>query len=72
MAKPEIIVLSKDGDTAFEWLSNGWYDAKKRGTKKAKDLFSKAADCIAIGDNVPDVIRRLKEAGFKVTRSEAN
>jgi hypothetical protein len=69
MAKPGIIVLSKDDDQeGFKWLSDGWYGAKKRDTKRAQELYHEVADCIAIGDDVPDVIRRLEEAGFKVTR----
>ena len=65
------LVLSRDDDQeGFKWLSDGWYDSKKRGTKRAQELFAKAADAIAIGDNVPDVIQRLKAYGFKVTRSE--
>lgn len=72
MPKPEIIVLSGDEEDSFRWLSNGWFDAKRSGTKKGQELMAKARQCVEEGENVPDVIVRLKKAGFKVTRSQDN
>ena len=69
-AKPNIIVMSPDTDKSFRWLSDGWYSEDNRNTKEAYELISKATGCIAVGSDVKDVIRRLKEAGFKITRVE--
>ncbi len=68
MAKPRIIVLSADDDDRFDWMSDGWYEFRVRGRIKAERMMDLANDCIAAGSDVPDVIRRLEEVGFEVTR----
>jgi hypothetical protein len=69
MTKPVIICLSKDDDTeGFQWMSGGWNDLKRQHTPKAQDLMAKARRCVEQGETVPDTIRRLKEAGFRVVR----
>lgn len=67
--KPNIIVLSSDSDDEFRWLSDGWNDAKKSGTKKARALMDKARACIEAATDVTDAIGRLHGAGFTTTRS---
>jgi hypothetical protein len=63
--KPGIIVLSSDSDRqGFKWLSDGWNTIKSPN----RSLFEKAGACIEAGKDVPDVIRRLKAAGFSITR----
>lgn len=68
MAKPNIIVLSKDTDQDFLWLSDGWNEIKKQHTPKAKALFAKAEVCMEQGETVPEVIALLEKAGFAITR----
>jgi hypothetical protein len=67
MKKPRIIVLSGSTDTTFSWLSDGWYDVKKRG-EYAKALMAKARQAIASGSDVPDTISKLEAVGFEVTQ----
>lgn len=67
-SKPEIIVLSKDNEDAFRWLSNGWFTVKRQHTTQAQKLMKKAERAIDEGKDVPDVIKRLEKAGFLVTR----
>lgn len=69
-SKPEIIVLSSDTDDAFKWLSNGWFTVKQQHTKRAQELMEKANRAIDEGKDVPDVIERLKKAGFEIRRSQ--
>ena len=69
MTKPVIIVLSKDDDQeGFKWLSGGWNEAKKSHTPEARELMARAHKCIEEGRDVPDVIARLKKAGFTIER----
>ena len=68
MAKPGVLVLSKNDDTTFDWMSDGWNETKKAHTAEAKRLMTRATKCIKAGKSVLDVIARLEKAGFKVTR----
>lgn len=61
---PRIIVLSRDGDAEFRWLSDGWYVKGQRG----EALMTLARKQIRAGKDVPDVIRRLKMGGFDIVR----
>jgi len=72
MDKPRIIVLSGDQDDTFKWESDGWNDTKHADTKRAKSLMKKAHKTIETSKNVPDAIRRLRKAGFTVTRHLAH
>lgn len=66
-----IIVLSPDNEPEdFEWLSDNWNRIDQRHTKKAQQLWQLAHEQILAGENVPDVIERLKAVGFNVTREE--
>ena len=65
---PNIIVISSDTDDTFRWLSDGWYQIKQRGEPEAERLKALADDCIFAAENVPDAIKRLKAAGFSITR----
>jgi hypothetical protein len=68
--KPVIIVTSKDDDTeGFKWYSDGWNHAGISHTPEAQDLMAKAHEQIVAGENVLDVIRRLKEVGFEIVRT---
>lgn len=65
--KPGVIVLSDDGDTeGFKWLSDGW---NAKDTPRSRALMKKARECIAQGEDVPEVCRLLEAAGFRVERS---
>ena len=66
MSKPSIIVTCDDDAETFGWMSDGWHQVHQMGTEKAQELFKKAEECIESGDDVPDVVRRLEEAGFDV------
>jgi hypothetical protein len=68
--KPHIICTSPDDAEEFNWFSDGWFESKKRHTKKAQDLFAKAKACIRDGKDVPDAIKLLEAAGFRVSRRE--
>jgi hypothetical protein len=68
--KPTIITPCTDTDTTFQFWSGGWYETSIRHTPEAQALMALAKKCINDGENVPDVIRRLEEAGFKVIRSD--
>jgi hypothetical protein len=69
--KPNIIVLSTDDDSeGFKWLSDGWNEMSKSHTPEAQKLMAKANKCITDGEDVLDVIARLKKAGFTITRSK--
>ena len=61
---PRIIVLSKDTDDEFNWMSDGWNTMKNPNVT----LFAKVKRIIASGENVPDVIRKLEVAGFSVRK----
>lgn len=69
-SKPGIIVISDDTDNVLNWMSDGWYDAKHRGTLKAEETMAKAHAAIVAADDVPDAIEKLKAAGFRVERHE--
>lgn len=78
--KPHIIVLSRDEEDEFRWLSDGWHQELPplikgegtldlmAGTPESEALIAKAHECIEAGKDVEDVISRLKAAGFRVTR----
>jgi len=66
--RPGIITSSPDDADCFDWLSDGWYQISIRHTPEAQALMAKAKSCIEDGEDVPDVIRRLEEAGFVVSR----
>lgn len=66
--KPGVIVLSADGEESFRWLSDGWNDLKKAEGPRARELMARAREAIEAGLDVPDVIARLREAGFSVVR----
>jgi len=70
--KPQIIVISKDTDDSFRWLSVGWCSVKlgTKGTPKAEALMAKAHQQIDAAKNVPDAIKRLRKAGFTVIRGQ--
>ena len=68
MGKPRIIVLSDDDADEFRWLSDGWFEMKKRHRPAAQELFAKASACVEAAADVPDAVRRLRAAGFVVTR----
>lgn len=68
-SKPGIIVISSDTEETFRWLSDGWNEMKKAHTTKARKLMAKAHEAIEAATDTLDAIRRLREAGFKVTRS---
>lgn len=70
MVRPGIVVLSADTDDQFEWMSDSWYQIKRRHTREAQRLMAKAKAAIEAADNVPDAIRRLEAAGFDVRRAE--
>jgi hypothetical protein len=70
--KPVIIVLSKDTDPSFKWLSDGWYSLANKDTVESQVLYETANQCIDAGVDVPDVIKHLESAGFTVTRGVAN
>jgi len=70
MKKPEIIVLSKDSDSEFKFLSNGWFYVKIMHTKKAQALMKKAEKCIDKGSDVKETIKLLEKAGFKIVRGK--
>ena len=67
--KPTILTAARDDDDTFGWMSGGWFEMAIRHTPKAQALMAKAKGCIEAGEDVPDVIRRLEEAGFEVIRS---
>lgn len=66
--RPGIIVTCADDSDEFKWMSGGWYSMKRRGTAEAERLMNIARTCIEEGADVPDVIRRLTDAGFEITR----
>lgn len=66
MSKPQIIVISGPNEDAFRWLSNGWYTIQQTGTQEAEKLMAIANQAIEAGTDVPDTIKRLKEAGFEI------
>lgn len=68
--KPGIIVIVPDDAAEFRWLSVGWLQEGMSPTeqRKGQKLFTKAHLAIQAGKDVPDVIDRLKKAGFSVTR----
>jgi hypothetical protein len=68
MNKPVILTDSLDDAECFDWQSVGWYQFTQRGTPQAEALFAKADKCIDDGTDVPDVIKRLTDAGFTVRR----
>ena len=68
MSKPKIIVLSLDDDKEFKWFSDGWYMIDQVCTERAQTLMAKARRAIEEGKNVPDVIKKLEEAGFDIQR----
>jgi hypothetical protein len=63
--KPRIIVLSKNTDERFDWLSDGWNPIEKPNPK----LFTKADKLIKKAKDVPDAIRLLQENGFEIVRT---
>lgn len=65
MSKPGIIVLPGDDDTEFTWMSDGWNTIKHPNP----ELMVKANQCISMGEDVPDTIKRLEAEGFKVRRA---
>jgi hypothetical protein len=67
--KPGVIVLSKDSDPSFEWLSDGWYSAEERGRPEAEALMARAHAAIDAAKDVPEACRLLEAAGFRVVRS---
>lgn len=69
MSKPEVICYSQDDAESFEWVSGGWYSSEDRGKPEARALFKKAGQAIKAADGVPDAIRRLEAAGFRVVRA---
>lgn len=69
MAKPEIICYSKDDAEVFDWVSGGWYSSEDRGKPEAEALFAKANRAIGAAKDVPDAIRLLQAAGFRVVRA---
>lgn len=69
MSKPEIICYSRDDAESFEWVSGGWYSSEDRGKPEAEALFKKADRAIGAAKDVPDAIRRLEAAGFRVVRA---
>ena len=58
----EVICLSNDDATEFEWMSN------EPNVYKRRKIIAEVRRIIAIGNSVPQVIEFLQEAGFKVTR----
>jgi hypothetical protein len=66
--RPGIITASPDDAECFDWFSDGWFQESIRHTPEAQALMVKAKACITAGKDVPDVVRRLEEAGFTVTR----
>jgi hypothetical protein len=68
---PGVIVLCDDNSDIFEWVSDGWNstDSGTAGTPRANYLFGRVRDIVKDAANVPDAIKRLKAAGFKVSRS---
>ena len=69
MAKPRIICFSKDSDLSFQWESDGWYRIKDWGKPKNEALLARAKEAIDGGKTVPEVIKRLRRAGFTVVRT---
>ena len=69
--KPRIIVLSKDSDECFNWLSDGWNSLTEgtHGTESANELMELATKTILEGEDIPDAVKRLEEAGFEIVRS---
>ena len=67
--KPTIIVTSSNDDDTFRWQSDGWYMEHQRNTESAKLLFAKARRAIKAGSDVPDTIKKLEQAGFRVERA---
>ena len=65
--KPGIIVLSKDSDDTFGYMSDGWNEKSKVHTPKAKMLFKKAERCIIKAKDAKEAIALLKSAGFAIT-----
>ena len=65
--KPGIIVLSKDSDDTFRYMSDGWNNYKIAHTPKAKMLFKKAERCIIKAKDAKEAIALLKSAGFAIT-----
>lgn len=68
--KPGIVIVSKDTDDIFNWLSDGWYGVKQQSDPAAQALYAKAHAAIEAATDVQDAIRRLQEAGFDVRRAE--
>lgn len=68
--RPKIIVISKDDESTFRFLSDGWHDIKTqmRDRKKADALMAKCTKAIEAGKDVPDTIKRLEKAGFACRR----
>ncbi len=69
MNKPRIIVFSENDDDNFDWMSDGWNTINNSHTKKAQELMIKARKAIKKGNDVLNVIGRLRKAGFEVVRS---
>lgn len=67
-ARPVIVTYSLDDDEEFQWYSDGWYQEHQRGTPEAERLFDTACRCVEEAKDVPDAVRRLESAGFKVRR----
>lgn len=68
--KPRIIVFSEDNEQTFRFMSDGWHDAKKAHTARAKATMTRATKAIEAGKDVPDTVKRLLEAGFAVRRPD--
>lgn len=65
--KPRIFVLSEPEESTFRYASDGWYQAKLRGTPKAEALMAKATKAIEAATDIKDACKKLEEAGFEVS-----
>lgn len=61
--KKYLIILSADTEQEFRWMTN------EPNVKNRKKLIAEAMKHIKAGTDVLDVIRRLEQAGFQITRT---
>ena len=65
--RPRIFVLSEPEESTFRYASDGWYQAKLRGTPEAEALMVEATKAIEAATDIKDACKKLEEAGFEVS-----
>ena len=66
--KPRILIMNIEvaDEQGMDWISDGWNDAKHRGTPKAQELMELANRTIVEAKDAAEAIRNLEACGFEV------